>query len=229
MPNEILFIIEIIICFGTLLICNRFFGKEGLIAWIAIASILANIITAKNVDAFGMTYTLGTILFASTFLATDIITERFGELVAKKGVFIGMFATLIFIGASQIALLYVPSSIDYADGAMRTLFSLNFRISISSVIMYFIANMADVYLYSFLKKKMNNKYMWVRNNVATILCNCLENFLFMIGAFLGIYDLKTVMIMAISTSIVECIVGICDTPFLYIATRKERKIINSEI
>lgn len=229
MPNEILFIIEIIICFGALLICNRFFGKEGLIAWIAIASILANIITAKNVDAFGMTYTLGTILFASTFLATDIITERFGELVAKKGVFIGMFATLIFIGASQIALLYVPSSIDYADGAMRTLFSLNFRISISSVIMYFIANMADVYLYSFLKKKMNNKYMWVRNNVATILCNCLENFLFMTGAFLGIYDLKTVMIMGISTSIVECIVGICDTPFLYIATRKERKIINSEI
>lgn len=228
MPNEILFVIEIVVCFGVLLLCNRLFGKEGLIAWIAIASILANIITAKNVDAFGLTYTLGTVLFASTFLATDIITERFGEATAKKGVFIGMFATLVFIGASQLALLYIPSSIDYANDSMKTLFSLNLRISISSVVMYFIANMADVYLYSFLKKKMNNKHMWIRNNVATIICNCLENFLFMSGAFLGIYDLKTVMIMALSTSIVEALVGICDTPFLYIATIKERKMVSLE-
>ena len=223
MPNEVLFVIEIIICFSVILFCNRFFKKEGLIAWIAIASILANIITAKNVDAFGLTYTLGTVLFASTFLATDILTERFGKEEAKKGVFIGMFATLTFIGASQLALLYTPSSIDYADGSMRTLFSLNLRISISSVIMYFIANLADVYLYSALRQKMNGKAMWFRNNVSTILCNCLENFLFMGGAFLGIYDFKTVLIMAISTSIVEAVVGLCDTPFLYIATRFDRK------
>lgn len=223
MSNEVLFIIEIIVCFAGILLVNRFFNKEGVIAWIAIASILANIITAKNVDAFGMTYTLGTVLFASTFLATDILTERWGKEVAKKGVLIGMCSTIIFIIASQICLLYTPSSIDYAHDAMKTLFSLNLRISISSVIMYFIANMADVYIYDLLRKKMSGKHMWVRNNVATILCNCLENFFFMFGAFVGIFELKDILIMALSTSIVEAIVGICDTPFLYIATRKERK------
>ena len=222
MSNEILFVVEIILCFSTLLFANKFFGKEGLIAWMAIASILANIITAKNVDAFGLTYTLGTILFASTFLTTDILTERFGAKEAKKGVFIGMFATLVFIGASQICLLYVPSVIDYAHDSMKLLFGLNLRISISSVIMYFIANMADVYLYELLREKMNGKYMWLRNNVSTIACNCLENFLFMFGAFYGIFNPKDIMIMAISTSIVEAIAGVCDTPFLYIATKQDR-------
>lgn len=223
MPNEVLFLIEIVVTFGGLLLVNRFLGKEGVIAWVAIASILANIITAKNVDAFGMTYTLGTVMFASTFLATDILTERFGVKSAKKGVLVGMTGTIVFIIASQIALLYTPSVIDYADSPMRTLFSLNLRISISSLVMYFIANMADVYLYQVLKDKMQGKKMWVRNNVATILCNTLENFLFMFGAFWGIFSNKDILIMAVSTSLVEIIAAILDTPFLYIATRKDRK------
>ena len=102
------------------------------------------------------------------------------------------------------------------------------RISISSVIMYFIANMVDVYIYDALKKKMNNKHMWLRNNVATIICNTLENFFFMFGAFFGIYDNKTILMMAITTSLVEIVVGLCDTPFLYLSTKLTKKEIINE-
>lgn len=223
MPNEIIFIIELVVCFLALTLINKFLNKEGLIAWIAIASILANVMTAKTSDLFGISYTLGTILFASTFLATDMITERFGKEDAKKGVIIGMVGTLSFIVASQICLWYKPTDFDYANPSMQTLFSLNLRISISSVIMYFIANMVDVYIYDALKRKMNNKHMWLRNNVATIICNTLENFFFMFGAFFGIYDNKTILMMAITTSLVEIVVGLCDTPFLYLSTKLTKK------
>lgn len=222
MPNEFLFLVELVVCFGSLLLINRFLNKEGLIAWIAIASILANILTTKNIDAFGMTYTLGTIMFSSTFLATDILTERFGASSAKKGVIIGMVATISLIVFTQIGLLYTPSSIDYIDASLREVFTLSLRVSISSVVMYFIANMADVYIYNHLKNKMNNKHMWVRNNVSTILCNTIENFFFMFGAFLGVFEVKDILMMAVTTSLVEIIVGLLDTPFLYIATRNER-------
>ena len=131
----------------------------------------------------------------------------------------GMFGTLFYIISSQIAIRYIPSAFDYAHDSMVTIFSLSLRISISSIIMYFIANMADVYLYDKLKVKMGGRYMWLRNNVSTILCNCLENFFFMLMAFIGTFDFKTVVIMALSTSVIEIIAGICDTPFLYIATR----------
>ena len=223
MSNELIFFIELIVAYGILLLINKFFGKEGLIAWVAIASILANVLTAKNVDAFGMTYTLGTIMFASTFLATDILSERFGKESAKKGVYIGLLGTLCLVVFSQIGLWYKPSVIDYAHDSMNTLFSLSLRISISSMVMYFIANMMDVYIYNKLKEKTGDRLMWVRNNVATILCNCLENFFFMFGAFYKVFDTKDVLMMAISTSLVEIIAGILDTPFLYLATRKERK------
>ena len=221
--NVILLFVEIFCTFTSVVLANKFFGKYGLLAWVPIASILANIMTAKTVDMLGLSSTMGTVLFASTFLATDILTEDYDFKLARKAVFLGMFGTLFYIISSQIAIRYIPSAFDYAHQSMFTIFSLSLRISISSIIMYFIANMADVYLYDKLRSKMNGKYMWLRNNVSTILCNCLENFFFMLMAFLGVFDLATVIIMALSTSVIEIIAGICDTPFLYIATRWKNK------
>lgn len=219
MSNNLIVILEIVAVFGLLLAAKRLFGRTGVQAWVCIASILANLITAKNADIFGFSTAIGTVMFASTFLATDILTECYGAKYARQSVFMGLASTLTFIIASQIALLYAPSEIDYADGAMRTLFSMNLRISISSMVMYFVANMADVYLYDAIKKRMGGRAMWLRNNISTILCNCLENFLFIGFAFWGIYSMQEIVMIAVATSVIEIIVGLCDTPFLYLARK----------
>lgn len=70
---------------------------------------------------------------------------------------------------------------------------------------------------------MNSRAMFVRNNVATIITNCLENFGFIALAFGGIYDLKTVIQIAAGTSVVEMIAALLDTPFLYISARFRHK------
>lgn len=215
--NSLLIFIEVIVVFGMLFGCYRLFGKVGAIAWVGMATILANVITAKNADIFGLSTAIGTVMFASTFLATDILAEYHSKEDAKKAVMVGLCADIVLIISTQIALLYTPSAFDYADGAMRTLFALNLRISLSSMVMYFIANMADVWLFSRLKQKSGGKKLWLRNNVSTILCNCLENFGFIGLAFAGIYDVQTILTIAVSTSIVEAIVALCDTPFLYLA------------
>ena len=221
--NNIMLFVEVVCLFGTLVLCKRLFGKDGVFAWVAMATILANVITAKNADVFGLSTAIGTVMFASTFLATDILSECYGKGEAKKAVYIGLFSSALLIVATQIALAYSPSEFDYADGAMRVLFSMNLRISIASMVMYFIANMADVYIFNRLKDKMNGKRLWLRNNVATILCNCLENFGFIGLAFAGIYDAPTIFTIALSTSIIELLVALLDTPFLYIAKRVKDK------
>lgn len=217
--NELIIIGEIITVFSILLICKRLFGKIGMMAWVALATVLANIITAKNVNIMGLSTAIGTVMFASTFLATDILAECYSVQDAKKAVRLGLFSNIILIISTQIALLYTPSEFDYANDAMKTLFSLNLRISIASAVMYYIANMADIYVFNKIKVKTEGKQLWLRNNVATILCNCLENFGFIGLAFAGIYNFSTIMTIAISTSIIEAIVAVCDTPFLYIARR----------
>ena len=204
--NNCLVFGEVLVVFSLLVVCKYFFGKEGVIAWVAVATVLANIITAKNADIFGLQTAIGTVMFASTFLATDILSECYTKEDAKKAVKIGLAADLLLIVSTQIALAYVPSAFDYADGAMQTLFSLNLRISLASAAMYFIANMADVWLFNRIKDRMEGRALWLRNNVSTVLCNGLENFGFIGLAFAGLYDFKTILIIAAST-----------TPFLYIA------------
>lgn len=221
--NVILLLAEIIVVFSTVLFVNRLFGKTGLTVWVAVASIAANIFTAKTSTFFGFDAALGTVLFASNFLATDILCENYGEKYAKRAVVIGVCSILFFTISAQVALLYTPSSHDYAHDAMQTLFALNLRISISSAVMYFIANLLDVYLYQAIRKKTGSRLLWVRNNVATILCNCLENFAFILIAFYGVYSFAECIEIAVVTSVIETVIAICDTPFLYAARKWKTK------
>jgi uncharacterized integral membrane protein (TIGR00697 family) len=216
--------LEVAAVFGTLTLVSKTLGKEGVTAWVGIATVLANIITAKNAPIFGLNTAIGTVMFASTFLATDILTENYGKESAQKAVYIGLVSSAVLIMATQIALKYTPSSIDYADPSMQVLFGLNLRISLASMVMYFIANMADISIFERIRSATGEKKLWLRNNIATITCNCLENFGFMFLAFFGIYDLKTIAEIAISTSIIEMIAAILDTPFLYIARDKRKTV-----
>lgn len=219
MLNNYLLFFEIIACFSGVLLFYKAFGRIGLTAWIAVASILANIVTAKTSNILGLDAAQGTVLFASTFLATDILCERYGRKAATTGVLLGLCASVSLVLAMQIALLYVPVEYDYANGPMATLFALNLRITVSSIVMYAISNIADVYVFDAIRRATNGKYLWLRNNVATILCNCLENFGFIFLAFLGVYDARTCFEIAIATSIVEIVAAVCDTPFAYIGRR----------
>lgn len=65
--------------FGAIILAYRFWGKIGLFIWIPIASIVANIQVTKTIDLFGLTATLGNIVYAGSFLVTDILNENHGK------------------------------------------------------------------------------------------------------------------------------------------------------
>lgn len=217
--NTLYLFIEIAVCFSAVTLIAKLFGKYGLIAWVGVASVLANIITAKTSNILGLDAAQGSVLFASTFLATDILCEKYDKKTAKIGVLVGLFSSVALIVATQIALLYTPVEYDYADPSMQTLFGLNLRITASSIVMYLIANLADIAVFDKLKKMTGGKWLWMRNNVATILCNCLENFGFIFLAFLGIYTAGQCFEIAIATSVIEIAAAVCDTPFAYLGRK----------
>lgn len=217
--NNFLLIISIIGVFSIMLIVKRFLGKEGLIGWIGIASILANIMILKSVDLLGISATLGNVLFASNFLATDMLTENYGYKEAKKGVRFGIFGVLFYLIVTQVALLFTPNSVDIAQSSFELLFGFVPRISIASMSLFAISNLVDIRLYEYLRKKSNGKKMWLRNNLCTIISNGGENFLFYIIAFGGLMAFGDIISFAISATIIEVIIALCDTPFLYISKK----------
>lgn len=216
--NIVLGIISIIATFSIVVCMEKMFKKEGLYVWISIATIMANILVCKSIDILGLTASLGNVMFASIFLATDILSEKYDVKDSRKAVMLAIASQIIFILATTLAVSYIPSETDLSNESMKTLFSINARVSISSIVMFGASNMLDIYLFEKIKKKFP-KRLWLRNNVSTIISNCLENYFFVFFAFVGIYDYSTILSIATTTSILEIIIAICDTPFMYIAKK----------
>ena len=123
MRNELLLIVTLLVLYGSVLLWFFLFGTSGLMSFTVFATIAANIEVLILVQAFGMEMTLGNILFATTFLVTDILSEIAGKKQAQQAVWIGIAANVLFVLVSQSWLMYVPSVNDWATPYMQAIFS----------------------------------------------------------------------------------------------------------
>ena len=139
--NEIVLIASIFVFFGSLLGFFRIFGKSGIYAWTVICTIPANIEVLILVHAFGLDTTLGNVLFASSFLATDIMSEVYGKKDANKCVWIGIAANVTFILISQSWFLYVPAIDDVMAEPIKTVFANTPRVMLASLFAYAVCEM----------------------------------------------------------------------------------------
>ena len=220
--NEILFFITLIVNFSCIIFAYKFFGKTGMFCWIAMATIVANVEVLKCVDIFGMALTLGNVSYGSIFLATDILNEKYGIKYAQKSIFIGFFALLFFTLITQIDLQFISNSSDFAHDAMKTLFTITPRVCFGSMFAYFISNMLDVYLYMHIKKHLpSDKFLWLRNNAATMISQLIDTLLFTCIAFVGVFSKEIVIQLCITTYLLKILIAALDTPFLYLAKKIE--------
>ena len=229
MSNELLLFFNLIVIFGMTLWFYLLYGKKGLFCWNIIATIAANIEVMILIDAFGIEQTLGNIMFASTFLTTDILSENHGKKEASYAVKTGILASFAFIIITRFWISFTPSVNDTMYSSIKTVFTNTPRVMFAGFLVYAIVQFFDVWLYHKLweitTKKFGerSKMLWLRNNVATLLSQLINAILFNIFAFAGIYDLKTLINIIISTYIIYIMTSLLDTPIIYLA-RKFRKI-----
>ena len=227
--NELLLIGSIFVIFGAELIFYKLFAKSGLYVFTAIATISANIEVLIFIKAFGLDMTLGNVLFAATFLCTDIISEVYGAREARKAVTIGIITNITFVIFAQYWLLYTPSKIDTVMPHMHGVFDQVPRIMIASLVVYIIVQYLDVFLYhkwwKFTDKKFGNhkKYLWFRNNASTLVSQFLNTVLFNVFAFYGTVSTKELMSFIFVGYIIFVATSLADTPFVYLARRISEK------
>ncbi|AZR73417.1 hypothetical protein BBF96_08495 [Anoxybacter fermentans] len=218
--NELLWIILLLINFGAVLLAFRFFGKTGLYIWVAISAILANIQVLKTVELFGLVATLGNIIYGTSFLATDILSEIYGRKEAQKAVWIGSFTLVITTVIMQICLLFIPDASDFAQDALVTIFKFFPRIVAASMIAYVVSQSHDVWAYEMWKKKFSSdKQIWIRNNLSTMVSQLIDSVVFCFIAFIGVFEWNVLLSILVTTYLLKWVVAACDTPFVYIAKK----------
>lgn len=225
--NEILWFVMLITNFTFIIIIYKKFGKIGLYSWIPISTILANIQVAMLVDIFGFDTTLGNILYAGGFLVTDILAENYGRKHAQKAVYIGFMSLLAMTVIMQIAVNFTPMNDANAQNmfmGIKNIFDFMPRIALASLVAYLVSQSHDIWAYEFWRKRFPKpKHIWIRNNASTMISQIIDNGIFTLIAFFGVYSTNILVEIFFVTYLMKFIVAVLDTPFVYIGHYLKKK------
>lgn len=233
MSNELIFLLQTVVSLFLVLMAFRM-GKTWLYALIAVTYVLANIFVTKTITLFGFEATGGNVLYGAIFLSTDILSEYYGKEAARKGVYIGLGATLFYLVMSQFMIAYDASPNDWGPSAgMDSIFSFAPSIVLASVIAYLISQLHDVWAFHFWKNKFDGRLLWVRNNMSTASSQLIDSLTFAILAFSifprlfmnpeNVLPMDVVWQIVMTTYLLKLLVAFIDTPFIYLSQKVKRK------
>lgn len=217
--NGIISIVWILVTLFVVILVSLFTRKQGYVTLTALYCTMAvssAIAAAKMVSIFGLFVPGGVIIYAASFLITDLISEVYGKKMAINTVYYGFGAMLVFAGYSLLMVHWEAAPYWANQESFASVVGLSFRITMAGWISFMISQSWDVMVFHRLKesgKEWINKRLWVRNCGSTITSQLLDSALFIFIAFYGIYDNIGQMILA--QYLVKVIIAVLDTPFAY--------------
>lgn len=96
------------------------------------------------------------------------------------------------------------------------------RIIIASITAFALAQFHDVWAFHFWKARTKGRFLWLRNNLSTIVSQAIDTFVFMMIAFYQItpkFTFEFVIALAIPFYLFKIAFAILDTPLVYLGVR----------
>ena len=210
------------------------YGYGALCAYNALAIVIANV-QVLRLGSYLSTpepIALGTVLFATTYLVSDIITEHYGAAAARRTILISFMAQLVVSLWMLLCLAHPGVHAGIAiDGkvmeqqsqifkSMWLVFIPSIRFFVASLVSYVATQLIDISLYQWIRQKSNDRYLWLRQNVSMFVSGFLDNLIFSVLAWIVLspnpLSFNTVIVSyVLAGCIVRIIVNIMVTPVLY--------------
>lgn len=173
--------VHVLVCGCLILAVFPFFGLMGLYLYGALATVAGNISVLKitTFPFYDKPIALGTVLFMSLFLCSDIVSETFGKKQALKLIWVGFLSYFLFSVFMYMLLAYPPAEGNlFIQKALSILFVPAPAIFVASLSAYFVSQYTDVFIYNFLKKLTGEAGLWVRSLISTVLGALVDNTIF---------------------------------------------------
>ncbi len=194
-------------------------GKDR--AWLIQAAyagaVVACLITAAKLAPIkeGVVVSVAIGLYSMTFLLTDFLGEVYGKAAALRAVYMGILAELVMLFAAVFSIAVEPAVFWDGQDAFAATLGATPRIMIASVTAFVAAQLMDVTVFDWLKKRTEGKHLFLRNNASTFIGQTADSIVFYGIAFAGVVD--NLLGLIIVTCVVKYIIAAVDTPFLYLA------------
>lgn len=201
--------------------------KTDLLLGLFIGSlILANTLGTKITSIFGVRMSFGIFFVPILFLVTDIIAEVYGKKRAQSFVYIALVVQIFALIMIFLSIKAFPNPTWGNQEAYATIFGATLRMTVASVIAFFISQFHDVWSFEFWKKKTKGKYLWFRNNASTIVSQFIDTTIFMFLAFYMVapkFTVPFIFSLIIPYWLFKIAFAAIDTPFCYLGVRWLRK------
>jgi uncharacterized integral membrane protein (TIGR00697 family) len=216
--NELIFLFHVIIISGCAVGTLKL-GKEALVAFIAILSVLSNLFITKQIILFGLNSVATDAFAVGAILGLQLLQEYYGREITKRAIVISFFLLLFYALVSWIHLSYVPSLVDSSQPHFVAILKHMPRIALASLTSYLACQLLDYNLYGLLKQIFAGRYLLFRSYVSLITVQLFDTVLF---SFLGLYGIIANIgnIIMISFAI-KMVVIFISSPFVALS----RKII----
>lgn len=192
--------------------------------------ITSELMGAKTFSLIG-NFNASVAIFLMPFIFTvnDIITEAYGKERIKSIIKSGLIMIVLLIAFSFLAIHLAPSQrFANSQSAYQSIFGASIRISIASLLAFFVAEFMDVFIFVKIRNMMGKKSLWLRNNASNFVAQFFDTSIFYLFAFYSLdkpfsSNLVFLFGLIIPYWTLKCIVSILETPLVYAGVKWLKK------
>ena len=180
-PSLFISFLNFILCVFSILCLNKFFGYSGLCCYLVLSTVIANIqvLYATSYEVINISCLLGTVVFCSSFLACDIINEKYGPEKARKAIYLTFVIYIFFILNIILTIGHKPldytvyqnfsiskETMDSNMSSIKQVFLPAPRLLIASYITYLVSQMTEIWAFNAVKRIRLIKSNYIKHNIA---------------------------------------------------------------
>ncbi|SFG53177.1 queuosine precursor transporter [Methylobacterium gossipiicola] len=149
--------------------------------------IVSLILAGKIVSLAGLTFSAAVIVFPLSYLFGDVLTEVYGYASARRVVWAGFAAQIVWIASYTAAAALPPAPFWPHQQAFETVLGSTPRIALAGMAAYLFGELANAYVLARMKLRTAGRFLALRLIVSTMVGQAIDTTLFVTLAFAGVF------------------------------------------
>jgi hypothetical protein len=194
-----------------------------LLALYITAIVVSELMGAKTFPFFFMNASVAIFTLPLTFSINDIVIEVAGKKRALNFMK-SASAVLVFLALFNLLAIALPSSSRFMpfEAAYDTIFAKSLRMTIASLLAFFLAERLDIWVFSKIREKLPEK-LWLKSNLSNFISQFFDTSIFMFLAFFNGDNAKFVWSLILPYWGLKMLFSVIETPFTYMGVNWIKK------
>lgn len=193
------------------------FRLSDMVAMIFVTMLLiSNTIAIKIISIGSFVLPAGIVCFPVAYIFNDVLVECYGYSRTRRVIWFGFVCLAVMSLFYWIASILPPAVFWEDQPAFKRFFQFAPRIAMASFIAYLVGSFLNAIVMSRMKLQTKGRFLWMRTIGSTIVGESADSIVFNFVAFLGVFSLKQIAIIALSGFVLKTLYEVLATPLTYV-------------